>query len=92
MMMQAIDNKAAAIVDRATTPVSYSAAVVTFFTGLTFENWVAVIGILIGLGTLAINWWRSRNIIAIERERLEFDKQQDRRKMQNTHSTTEESK
>ena len=91
MKTQTFDNKAVTMVDKATTPVGYLAALVTFCTGLTFENWVAVIGILIGLGTLAINWWRSRSMVAIERERLEFDKQQDRRKTPvYTNTTTKE--
>ena len=73
-----------------TTPLGYTAAIVTFFSGLTFENWVALLGVLIGLGTLAINFWRSKKLVAIEQERLEHEKKHDRRRNNKTNPSQKE--
>ncbi|MFL7024270.1 phage holin [Enterovibrio norvegicus] len=37
--------------------ISYSASAVTTMAGLTFNEWVALGGFLIGVATFAVNWW-----------------------------------
>lgn len=39
--------------------------------GLTLTTWLSVIGVILAFLTLAVNWWYKRQILKIERERLE---------------------
>lgn len=39
--------------------------------GITLTSWLSVLGVLIAFLTLLVNWWYKKQMIKIERDRLE---------------------
>lgn len=39
--------------------------------GITLTSWLSVLGVLIAFLTLLVNWWHKRQMIMIERDRLD---------------------
>lgn len=70
--------------DKVNTAVSYTASAFTTLWGLSINEWVAIGGLLIGLGTFLTNLWFRREQLKIERargllgsSRLDIQNQQD---------------
>ncbi|ODA33992.1 hypothetical protein A8L45_08070 [Veronia pacifica] len=59
--------------EKLTVGVNYSASAATVFAGLTFNEWVALGGLLIGLGTFITNLWYKREHLKLQRKEKGHD-------------------
>jgi hypothetical protein len=59
--------------DKISTGISYAASAVTTVAGLTINEWVAIGGLLIGVGTFLTNVWYRRQQLKLQRELGQID-------------------
>ena len=55
--------------EKANLAATYSASAVTTLAGLTINEWVALAGIGLGVGTFCINWWYKHQHLKLDRNR-----------------------
>ena len=61
--------------DKLTTPVSYvTSATMTVLGGLTINEWMAVIGIILGIATFVVNWFYKHKQFKQAQKSREADK------------------
>ncbi|MEM7212392.1 MAG: holin [Pseudomonadota bacterium] len=64
----------------------YASAGFSLFAGMTLNDWAVLVGIVVAVLGLLINLWHKRQIVRIEQERLEFEKQKRQPRAMNTLS------
>jgi len=69
------------VTDKLTSTISYTAGVSTATAGaLTLNDWALICGIIVSLGTFAINWYYRHKTFKLEAARMETDVNADQHK------------
>lgn len=65
------------MLEKAASPTTYSASTITVITGVSFNEWVALAGLGLGIATFFVNWWYKREHLKLSRKSHTINQQHD---------------
>lgn len=65
------------LIDQATDRGALGGGAVAILGGVTFNEWMAIIGVIIAAASFGVNLWHKRAMVRVEKERLKLERERE---------------